>query len=437
MSDKITASHLSRLAFVYIRQSTVTQVERNRESTARQYRLVDRATQLGWPHDHVHLVDEDLGRSGAGTAQREGFERVASEVALGRVGLILALEVSRLARNNADWYRLLDFCGLTNTLIGDEDGVYHPGLYNDRLLLGLKGTMSEAELHLIRARLNGGIRNKAARGELRRGLPIGFVWGEHDGEVLFDPDEAVVNAIRTVFQSFAETGSVRQVWIWFRTHRLLFPSRPHAKAELRWINPTYHAIHTVLNSPVYAGAYRYGRTRQERYLDNNGQVRKRIRYLPASQWQVFIPDHHPGYIDWETYEMNQARIAQNTRPTPHQPSGALREGTALLQGLATCGHCGRRLKVHYQGRNSTPAYHCPGTTLVNGRALWCLRIGGVRIDRAVAEAFLEAITPAGLQAALRPRSPSKPSGMRHWPSGGCRSNGCGTKPSGPSAVSGR
>jgi DNA invertase Pin-like site-specific DNA recombinase len=399
MSDKITANHLGRSACIYIRQSTMTQIERNRESTVRQYKLVDRATQLGWNRDQVRLIDADMGISGSGTACRDGFELMASEVALGRVGLILAIEVSRLARNNADWYRLLDFCGITDTLIGDEDGVYHPGLYNDRLLLGLKGTMSEAELHIIRARLNGGIRSKAARGELRRGMPIGFVWGEENGQVLLDPDEAVRNAIRLVFEKFTETGSVRQVWIWFGSQKLLFPSRRYSNAETRWIPPTYHAIHTILTSPVYAGVYRYGSTKVEYYIDKTGQMRRRIRKLPPSEWQVLLHDHHQGYIDWETYQMNQDRISRNTHPKPHQAGGAIREGAALLQGLATCGHCGRKLKVYYQGKRSTPGYHCPGSTLANGRAQWCLRIGGKRIDQAVADAFLDAITPAGIDAA--------------------------------------
>ena len=399
-SDKITSVHLSRSACVYIRQSTLNQVERNRESTARQYKLVERAVHLGWQRDQVRLIDEDLGVSGSGTSQRKGFELMASEVALGRLGLILSIEVSRFARNNADWYRLLDFCGLTNTLIGDEDGIYHPGLYNDRLLLGLKGTMSEAELHIIRARLLGGIRNKAARGELRRGLPIGLIWGEHDGEILLDPDEAIRNAIYLVLQKFSELGSVRQVYIWLRGEQLLFPSRRFPKGPIRWIPPTYHAIHSVLTHPAYAGAYRYGKSRVEHYIDKTGQVRKKVKNLPPSEWQVLIPEHHEGYIDWETYQMNQDRIGRNTHPTPHNPTGAIREGAALLQGLATCGHCGRKLRVYYQGKNSTPGYYCAGTTLANGRALYCLRIGGVRIDRAVADAFLESVTPAGIQAAF-------------------------------------
>ena len=400
MSDRITPSHLRRTACVYLRQSTATQVERNRESTMRQYKLADRAVQLGWRRDQVRVIDEDLGVSGSGSAERSGFEVMASDVALGRVGLILALEVSRVARNNAEWYRLLDFCGVTDTLIGDEDGLYHPGIYNDRLLLGLKGTMSEAELHVIRARLLGGIRNKAQRGELRRGLPIGFVWGDADGEVLFDPDESITGAVRTVFEKFDEFGSVRQVWIWFRGQKLLLPSRPHPNSNVRWIPPTYHAMHCILNSPVYAGAYRYGRTRNDRYIDKSGRVRKKMRVLPRSEWQVLIKDHHPGFIDWERYEMNQARTGKNTRPGRHQPGGAVREGAALLQGLATCGRCGRKLHVYYSGKNSTPGYQCPGDNLANGRAHYCLTIGGERIDRAVAEAYLTAVQPAAVDAAL-------------------------------------
>jgi DNA invertase Pin-like site-specific DNA recombinase len=226
--SKIKPCHTQRAAYVYIRQSTPGQVEHNRESTARQYALADRACQLGWAKEQVVIIDEDLGLSGSSTDKRSGFVRLTSEVALAHVGIVLGLEVSRLARNNADWYRLLELCGITDTLIGDNDGVYHPALFNDRLLLGLKGTMSEAELHIIRARLDGGIRNKAARGELRRGLPVGLVWGDQDGEVLFHPDAAVTGAIRTVFERFAELGSARRVWLWFRSEGLSFPFADYA-----------------------------------------------------------------------------------------------------------------------------------------------------------------------------------------------------------------
>jgi len=402
MSDttKVMSTHLRRVAYVYVRQSTVMQIERNRESTDRQYGLLSRATELGWPREHIVVIDEDLGVTGSGIVERSGFERMAAEVGLGRVGIILALEVSRFARNNADWYRLLDLCGITDTLIGDNDGLYHPNNFNDRLVLGLKGTMSEAELHVLRARLDGGIRNKAARGELRRGLPVGFVWGEADGEVGFDLDVAVTTAIRTVFERFAEMGSARQVWIWFRSEGLMFPTRANMRAPIRWATPTYTQIHHVLTNPVYAGAYVYGKTRRERYVDEAGNIKKRMRHLPQSEWGVLLTEHHEGFIDWATYEKNKQRLANNTRPGPHEAGGALREGAALLQGLATCGHCGRRLKVYYQGNNSTPGYHCPGHTLVDGRAHYCMRVGGGRIDDAVAKVFLDAIAPAGIEAAF-------------------------------------
>jgi hypothetical protein len=316
------------------------------------------------------------------------------------VGLVLGLEVSRLARNNADWYRLIDLCGLSNTLIGDADGVYHPALFNDRLLLGLKGTMSEAELYVLRARLNGGIRNKAARGELRRGLPVGFIWGEADGEVRFHPDEAVRATIASVFARFAETGSARRVWLWFRSEGLRLPLQMHQRWEIRWVEASYTAIHHVLSNPVYAGAYAYGKTRREMTLDAAGARKKRVRHLPQSEWQVLIKEHHEGFIDWLTYEANQARLAANTRPGLHKAGGAVREGSALLQGLASCGHCGRRLKTHYRGRNSTPGYHCAGETIVEGRGCYCLTVGGVQIDEAVARTFLAALEPVRLAATL-------------------------------------
>ena len=397
---KITPSHLSRHAIVYLRQSSAAQVAHNRESTDRQYALAGKARELGWPEDRIIVIDEDLGLSGSGSVARSGFARLTAEVALAHVGLVLGLEVSRLARNNADWHRLIDLAGLTDTLIGDADGIYHPALFNDRLLLGLKGTMSEAELHVLRARLNGGIRNKAARGELRRGLPVGLVWGEGDGEVRFHPDEAVVTAIRSVFARFTETGSARRVWLWFRSEGIKFPLRMHAHAEIRWVEASYSAIHHVLTNPVYAGAYVYGKTRQETILDASGVRKKRVRHLPRSQWQVLIPEHHPGFIDWQTYEANQARIAKNTRPGPHKVGGAVREGSALLQGLASCGHCGRRLRTHYRGRNAAPGYHCPGKALVDGRGVYCLNVGGLQIDEAVTRAFIAALEPAKLAATL-------------------------------------
>jgi DNA invertase Pin-like site-specific DNA recombinase len=401
--QKLSASHLRRAAFVYVRQSSQAQLERNTESTARQYALVERAIELGFAREQVVVIDEDLGMSGSGLSDRSGFARLAAEVALGHAGLVLGLEVSRLARNNVDWYRLLDLCGVTDTVIGDTDGLYHPGSFNDRLLLGLKGTMSEAELHVLRARLGGGIRNKAARGELRKALPVGLVWGEAEGEILLDPDEAVRGAIRTIFDRFAKLGSVRQVWLWMRREGVQFPMRRFAHGEIEWITPTYHQVHSVLESPVYAGAYAFGKTRRERYVDEHGQTRQRMRRLPQAEWGVLIWEHHPGYIDKATYERNRERTARNTRPRAHEPGGAIREGAALLQGIAVCGRCGRKLKVHYQGRrgHQSPAYHCPASILVENRGGWCLRVGGGQTDQAVAGALLAALTPAGVRAALQ------------------------------------
>lgn len=415
--SKITPNHLERQAIVYLRQSSAAQVEHNRESTERQYALASKARELGWPEDRILVIDEDLGLSGSGAVPRSGFARLTAEVALARVGLVLGLEVSRLARNNADWHRLVDLAGLTDTLIGDADGIYHPALINDRLLLGLKGTMSEAELHVLRARLNGGLRNKAQRGELRRGLPVGFVWGDADGEVLLHPDEAVVTAIRTIFARFTETGSARRVWLWFRDAGHKLPLQMSAHAELRWVEASYHAIHQVLVNPVYAGAYVYGKTRTELKLDATGARKKRIRLLPREEWQVLIKEHHVGYTDWQTYEANQRRIAKNTRPGPHSVGGAVREGSALLQGLASCGHCGRRLRTHYRGRNSAPGYHCAGERLVEGRGRYCLNIGGGQIDEAVSHAFIAALEPAKIAATLAAAErleTDREAALKHW-----------------------
>ena len=247
---------------------------------------------------------------------------------------------------------------MTDTLIADADGVYHPGLFNDRLLLGMKGTMSEAELHILRARLDGGIRNKAARGELRRGLPVGLVWGEADGEIRWHPDEAVTGVIAAIFERFAVCGSVRGVWLWLRDQGLRFPLQPAAYLrgeEIIWVEPTYHAVHNVLTHPAYAGAYVFGKTRQQRRVGEDGELRTSRRVLPQGEWEVLIRDHHRGFIDWDTYQANQARIGANTRPRAHQPgTGAVREGCALLQGLATCGTCGRKLAVYYDGRQGHP-----------------------------------------------------------------------------------
>jgi DNA invertase Pin-like site-specific DNA recombinase len=406
--SKITASHRARQAVVYVRQSTLTQLERNTESTARQYDLRERAVTLGWSRDQVRVIDVDLGISGSVLGQRDGFESLVTDVALGQIGIVLALEVSRLARDNAAWYRLLDLAGACDTLVADADGVYHPGLFNDRLLLGMKGMLSECELHVLRARLTGGIRNKAARGELRTGLPVGLVWGEADGEIRWHPDEAITGVIAAVFDQFAVCGSVRATWLWLKDNNLRWPLQPvgyrrDRLPEITWVEPTYHAVHTTLTHPCYAGAYVYGRTRLNRYVGDSGQLRARRRSLPQDEWEVLITGHHRGFIDWDTYQANQDRIAVNIRPQRAQPgTGAVREGAALLQGLATCGDCGRKLAVFYRGpAKSVPNYYCQGSAeLVDGKGSRHLNVGGQAIDAAVAEAFLQALSPVAVQACL-------------------------------------
>jgi DNA invertase Pin-like site-specific DNA recombinase len=399
---KVTAAHLRRAAAVYCRQSTLIQAERNRESTLRQYDLVSRAAALGWPGPAVRVIDAGLGVSGSGLAARAGFTELTEQIALGQAGIVLALEVSRLARSSAEWYRLLDLCGITGTLIADESSVYHPGMFDDRLLLGLKGTMSEAELQVPRARMLGGLRNKAARGELRIPRPAGLVRGEAPGQILLHPDEAVRGAIGAVFDRFAACGSARQVWLWLRENGLKLPSL--RDGQLAWATAAYPAVHKILTHPAYAGASVYGRTRGERYIDTCGAPASRRRVVTSPQdWQVLLVDHHPGYISWATYLANTARLAANMAPARGgDGTGATREGCALLQGLAICGVCGRRLGVFYRGpAKSVPGYQCNGGVLAGGgQGRFCTRASGLRIDPAVAQHVLETLTPLALQAAL-------------------------------------
>jgi len=293
LTGKVRPVHLRRAAWVYVRQSSMTQVHRHTESLARQYELAERAATMGWAAESVRVVDEDLGRSGADASARSGFQALVAAVGMGQVGIVLGIEVSRLARNNADWYHLLDLCALTDTLIADADGLYHPGDYNDRLVLGLKGTMSEAELHLLRSRLDAGLRHKAARGDLRQGLPVGFDYDE-DGRVVMSPDEAVTEAIATVLRRFAELGTARQVLLSMRGDGLLLPRRSAGARRVRWAEATYPAVHDLLSNPVYAGAFVFGRTKVERRVDEAGKVATRTREVPLEEWEVCIPDHHPG-----------------------------------------------------------------------------------------------------------------------------------------------
>lgn len=399
MSARIEATHLRRAAYVYVRQSTLAQVEHNRESLERQYELAGRAVALGWDASEVVVIDSDLGRSGKSTDGRDGFQGLVAEVGLGKVGIVLGIEVSRLARSNADWYQLLDLCALTDTLIADCDGIYHPGLHNDRLVLGLKGTMSEAELHVLRARMRDGLLHKAGKGELRVALPAGYEYGE-DGRVRIAADEAVVDAIRTVFSHFETLGSARQVLLRLLADGRLLP-RPARRrgGPVRWVPPTYRAVHAILTNPCYAGTYAYGRRRvQRRVVD--GVVSERMQRTAAEEWYVCLHDHHPGYIPLAVWEANQQRLASNWTAST-DTTGAAREGRGLLQGLVRCGRCGRRMSVSYSGRARTPRYHCARGQQQYGTARCQSGIGGGRVERAVLDAVFEALAPASIDATLR------------------------------------
>ena len=399
MSDrqKITDQHRRRRAVVYVRQSTPTQVQEHGESRARQYRLRERAIELGWPAAAVSVVDGDLGRSGASAEGRIGFRELVAEVGLGQVGLVLALEVSRLARSSADWHQLLDLCALTGTLIADQDGIYSPQDFNDRLLLGLKGTMSEAELHLIRSRLDGGLRNKAERGELATSLPVGLDRDE-DGRIVRSADEQVRHAIERVFCLWRRLGSARQVVTELVSEGQMLPRRRVGERRIRWARASYAAVHDFLTNPAYAGAFVFGRTRQHKRLDAAGRPRRRTVELPLEQWSVCLPEHHPGYVSWDEYLATRERLRANVRPRG-EGGGAAREGQALLQGLARCGRCGRRMQVAYSGNDGRVVrYACVRGHQLHATERACQSLGGLRVDRAVAEAFLEAVTPAGVRA---------------------------------------
>src|SRR5215217_7489755 len=398
VSAKIGPVHLGRDAYVYVRQSTLTQLREHTESLLRQYELRERAVALGWDPHQVRVIDADLGRSGADATGRQGFKDLVADVGLGRVGIVFGIEVSRLARNNSDWYQLLDLCALTDTLIADTDGVYHPADFNDRLVLGLKGTMSEAELHLIRSRLTAGLRHKAARGELRQFLPVGFDYDEA-GAVMITPDEAVVEAIATVFRRFAELGTGRQVLLSLRGDGLLLPRRPTRTGRVHWAPATYPAVHDFLTNPVYAGAFVFGRTRTEKRVDASGTVVSRTILLPREEWSVLIPDHHPGFIDWARFEANSARLRQNWRAPRGFGGGAPREGSALLQGRLRCGKCSRLMQTGYSGtQGNCPRYLCGRAKQLYGGEKGCQSLGGRRLENRVLEEVFAVLEPAALAA---------------------------------------
>jgi DNA invertase Pin-like site-specific DNA recombinase len=398
---KVTAAHLSRRALLYVRQSSLKQVIHNTESAIRQYDLRGKAIALGWDASQVTVIDVDQGQSGASAADREGFQQLVAEVSLGRAGIVLGLECSRLARNSADWHQLLELCAMTGTLICDEDGLYDPRAFNDRLLLGLKGTMAESELHFIRARLRGGQLSKARRGELVMPLPIGLVY-DAAGHVILDPDTAIQGAVRHLLATFEATGSATACVKAFRAAGLSFPWRHlkgPRKGEVDWQPLRHHAVLRVLHNPRYAGVFTYGR-RREQMLP--GGKRSSVK-LPRDQWTSFIPGAHPGYITPDQYEANIAKLAANAAAHGRdRAAGPPREGPALLQGIIICGKCGTRMSVRYHTRGSgqVPTYACQRDGIENGRPI-CAAIPGHTLDEQVGQLLIDTLTPLTVEAALQ------------------------------------
>lgn len=400
-ASKIRADHLKRDAFLYVRQSSLRQVLHNTESTKRQYALRQRAVALGWPLDRVVVIDEDLGQSASGATTRTGFERLVAEVGIGRAGIVLGLEVSRLARSSTEWHRLLEICALTDTLILDEDGIYDPSHFNDRLLLGLKGTMSEAELHVLRARLQGGILNKARRGELKMSLPTGLVYDAAD-RVVRDPDRRVHDAVQLFFQVFERTSSASATMKYFRKEGLLFPTRLRSgprSGEVIFTPLVHSRARSMLHNPRYAGAFVYGRTRTRQRPDGS----RRLECVPREDWQIVIRDVHEGYISWATYEKNVRQLRENCQAHgSDRRRSPPREGPALLQGIVLCGLCGNRMTVRYHtraGGQKEPSYVCQSARVQRGEPV-CQQVPGAELDIAVGRLLVEAVTPLSLEVAL-------------------------------------
>jgi DNA invertase Pin-like site-specific DNA recombinase len=399
--SKVTTAHQAKHAYVYIRQSSMGQVLRHGESTELQYRLVDRAANLGWPRERIQVIDDDLGKSGASSEHRHGFQFLIAEVGLGRAGLVISLDASRLARNNSDWYHLLDLCSMFGALIADSERLYDPRIYHDRLILGLTGMMSEAELHQIRARLYAGGRHKAQRGELRTFLPAGLTH-QSDGAIILNPDQEVQARIRLVFDKFAELGSARAVRRYLSEKNLLVPTRPirgPARNDIEWSLPRSSNVRYILHNPAYAGAYVYGRRKTDPTRRTPGRPGGGIILLPINEWEVCIQDHHPAYISWETYLANQARLKDNSNRF-HGGQGVPREGKALLQGIAICGRCGRQMSIGYTGpQGEYPTYKCDGDAQNFGGPS-CQEVRGLRLDTEIERLVLAALEPDRIALAL-------------------------------------
>jgi DNA invertase Pin-like site-specific DNA recombinase len=399
MNPKITPDHVSRAAVVYVRQSTMAQVTGNLESQRRQYDLAKAAEAAGFAS--VTVIDDDLGRSGSGTMQRPGFERLVAMVCSGDVGAVYCIEASRLARNGRDWHHLIDLCALAAALVIDPDGAYDPRIVNDRLLLGLKGTMSEYELSLMRQRGIAARDSKAKRGEFRFMLPPGFCWSEA-GKIEIDPDQHVADTIRLVFTKFRELGSARQVFLWLRSADIKMPIvlRNVDVCKLVWKSPAYHSVVQILHNPLYAGAYAFGRRAQRTHIVD-GRARKVSGFAkPRDEWNVLLRDNHPGYIGWQEFDDNQKLLLENAHMKKNCARKSARGGRALLTGLMRCGRCGRMMRVFYgMGKGNAHRYQCRGDDAHVGAGL-CIGIGGVRVDRAVALQMLEAISNRAVEAAI-------------------------------------
>ena len=400
--QKVQAEHLRRQALLCVRQSTLRQVQENQESAKRQYGLRERALALGWSADQIVVIDCDQGQSASGAVEREGFQRLVTEVSMNRAGIVMGLEVSRLARNSSDWHRLLEICALTRTLLLDDDGLYDPAHFNDRLLLGLKGTMSEAELHMIRARLRGGLLQKARRGELGGRLPTGLAYGSH-GQVELDPDRQVPESFRHLFATFNRTGSALGVVKAFYREGLKFPRRVCVGSqnwELVWDRLSYSRVAWILACPRYAGAYGYGRTRSQKLP--SGRVKRAKKKLPPDQWYAFIPNAHAGYIGWEEFQANQKKPQANaTANRCERQRTPPREGPALLQGLVLCGQCGRHMQVQYHQQRGQlrPSYVCAAGATRPELKL-SQYVAGQSLDHAMSELLLESVTPLNVEVAL-------------------------------------
>jgi DNA invertase Pin-like site-specific DNA recombinase len=394
-AEPVTTAHRAKLAYVYIRQSTAGQVRQHQESTELQYHLVERAAELGWPRERITVIDDDLGKSGMSSLERQGFQRLMAEIGLGKAGLVLSLDASRLARNNRDWHQLLELCSIFGVILADGERLYDPGLYHDRLLLGLSGIMSEAELHQIRMRLHQGERQKAMRGELRLPLPAGLAY-DHDGAIIRNPDEEVQARLLLVFARFRELQNARAVMRDLQRHGMMLPVRPvrgPAPHAVVWMPPDSFRVRQILQHPSYAGAYVWGRSRRDPTRRRAGTAHAATVRVAVAHWPVCLRDAHPGYIGWEEFMSNQRRLTDNAARRDAGRPGAPRRSMALLQGIASCGRCGRRMALHYSGLHGDyPVYHCCADQARNG-ARRCQEVRALQVDAEIERILLSSLAP--------------------------------------------